>query len=397
MTEGAVACPDTLKMNILPLIVSLAVMAGAALSLHEPEASRDPAGAASLALRSDPPSLENAVRLSEIALRRDPANPYRWSDMGMAEQAAGNMDAARRCFDRALELGGGIPQISLRDVTFRVQTGETEKALESAGRVLRAVQLYDGLLFGYFDQLDVSVKDVLAQIGQDRFASGAYQEHLVLSKEPGKAREVWDVIEPEGFENDALAADYVNMLVEKDSCAAARKAWVGYLGKRSGQYPEGNLLYNGSFENEPTRSVLDWSITPSQAFDTTREGGTGRDGAFALRIHFHADANVSYENVIQTACVSAGRYTLDAWVRTQNLTTDEGPRLEIFDAGDPRRLHQTTAPLTGTHDWMQIRQSFTVPASASMLAVRVVRVPSQKFDNKIGGDLWLGSVRLERN
>ena len=82
------------------------------------------------------------------------------------------------------------------------------------------------------------------------------------------------------------------------------------------------------------------------------------------------------------------------WVRTNGITTNECPRLEILDPELPSRLDLRTEPFCGSRDWTPITQHVTVPASTQLLAIRVVRMASDKFDNKIGGIFWLDSVKL---
>ena len=60
-----------------------------------------------------------------------------------------------------------------------------------------------------------------------------------------------------------------------------------------------------------------------------------------------------------------------------------------------RSLDVRTDSLTGTQDWSEITQPFTVPSGTTRIVVRVLRTPSMKFDNKIQGTAWIDSLRLE--
>jgi hypothetical protein len=85
---------------------------------------------------------------------------------------------------------------------------------------------------------------------------------------------------------------------------------------------------------------------------------------------------------------------LQAWIRTDGVSTDEGPRFQIVDAEVAARLDLRTGGWTGTHDWSLLSQSFTVPAATHLIAVRIVRQPSEAFDNRITGSVWVDGVRL---
>jgi hypothetical protein len=81
-------------------------------------------------------------------------------------------------------------------------------------------------------------------------------------------------------------------------------------------------------------------------------------------------------------------------VRTEGITTNEGPRIEIYDAESPGRLFQATEPFVGTHSWTLSEQRFTVGNSTRLIAVRIARRPSAKFDHKIAGTLWVDDFTL---
>src|SRR5580658_4890155 len=157
-------------MKFLSLALAVAVTAGA-LTLRAPGDTPSLEVSARAALDQSPPDVQTAIRLYTTALLGDTANPYRWSDLGSAFEAAQQMPEARSCYSRALELSGEIPQIWLRDSNFHIQAGEPEQALHSAGRVLRTVPDYDAVLFGYFDRLDMNTDSVLVEIRNDRRAT----------------------------------------------------------------------------------------------------------------------------------------------------------------------------------------------------------------------------------
>jgi cytochrome c-type biogenesis protein CcmH/NrfG len=57
---------------------------------------------------------EGAVEAFTMALRRDPASPYRWCELGETLLEAGRVGPARYCLRRAVELGGGTPSVLMR-------------------------------------------------------------------------------------------------------------------------------------------------------------------------------------------------------------------------------------------------------------------------------------------
>ena len=61
----------------------------------------------------DPRSLEWAVSAYQESLRRDPASPFRWCDLGEALERRGDLTRAKYCFERGVELGPNSPPVPL--------------------------------------------------------------------------------------------------------------------------------------------------------------------------------------------------------------------------------------------------------------------------------------------
>jgi hypothetical protein len=153
------------------------------------------------------------------------------------------------------------------------------------------------------------------------------------------------------------------------------------------------LLYNGGFEAEPTGVALDWRIQPSTQYDVERDPGMPHRGKYSLRVSFHGDDNIALTNVIQTVLLKPGTYRLSFWIKTDGLTTNEGPRVEVLATSTQDRLLRTD-PFLGTIAWSEVSQHFTVDRKTQSGVVRLVRNPSVKFDNKIAGTLWIDDLRL---
>jgi tetratricopeptide (TPR) repeat protein len=379
-------------MNLPAAILSLALAAGAAWAIGALDDSVQPAVLASqlsLQTGADPARL---VSLYSEALRRDSANPNRWADLGDAFTLANRIPEAAYCFQRALDLNRRLPQIWLRDANFHFQTGTDAAALQSAARVLLTVPDYDDVLFNYFDRMVGDPAKVLAAIGPDRRASAAYAHHLIATGQVDSARFAWRKLLQEGLADKSLAASYIDLLLASHRYAAARADWVLYSG---GPKDPPNILFNGGFEEDPTGVAFDWRIETSGQFRTGIDDAVAHDGKRSLRADFLGAANLSYVNVTQLAVAPAGEYNFRAWIRTDGITTNECPRLEVLDLEQPSRLDVRTGGFCGSQDWTFVNQRFKVSAATFLIAVRVVRQPSAKFDNKIAGTFWLDSVSVE--
>ncbi|MEK7404203.1 MAG: hypothetical protein AAB225_03770 [Acidobacteriota bacterium] len=373
-------------MRLLLIALSLVLAAAACLLfvIQSEDIRNEPGAAAS------PAAL---LRLHE-ALGRDLGSPDRWCDLAEALAQSQQTAKARYCFRRAVELGPNIPPILMRAANSHFAAGEPLLALPYTARIMELVSEYDAIIFSYYDRLVPNVKDILPHIKANRRALASYFRHLI-SVGRGEAADIaWTWLAGQSFADDRLAGEYVDFLVRRRQHQRAAQAWAGHLGGRAGGYPKSTLLFNGGFESEPTGAAFDWRVTPLQGVDVERVA-SAREGRSALRISFAGTANVPYSHVSQSAWIGPGRYRLRGFVRTEDITTDQGILLCLFDAESAARLSVETAQLKGANAWTPLETAFTVPADTSLVIVQVCRRPSRKFDNKIRGTAWIDSVSLE--
>src|ERR1044072_6345987 len=98
------------------------------------------------------------------ALRREPASPYRWCDLGEALLEDGQKERARYCFQQAQQLAPNLPPIWMRSAFFHFQMEETDAAIRCSARVLQMAADYDQAIFGYYDRLAPGAEAVLPHL-----------------------------------------------------------------------------------------------------------------------------------------------------------------------------------------------------------------------------------------
>jgi hypothetical protein len=167
------------------------------------------------------------------------------------------------------------------------------------------------------------------------------------------------------------------------------------LGTRSGDYCKSTYLFNGGFESEPAPSPFDWNLARTEGVEVSRDLTTAWSGKYSLRISFAGTQNLDFAAASQLAFVKPGPYRFHAFIRSEGLTTDQGIRFRISDAEMPARLDVIFGQFTGTTPWSAVEHAFVVSPETRLLQVQVIRKPSLKFDNKIGGTAWIDELRLE--
>jgi len=340
-------------------------------------------------------SQAKAVAIYRRLVRRDAANPYRWCDLGEALQTGGEMAQAVEAFDRALILGPSIPPVLVRAGNFYFAKGDAELAAKSYSRVLALTHEYDAIIFLMLRRMGMGAEAVTAKVLPPESQTGAnYLDVVKRSGDLEEAAAVWGWLSKHGLVTDPIAAGYVDFLLQKGKGQAAAHAWAVYAGKRRGDFPEQNAVYNSRFVNEPSGSPMDWHIE-------TVEGATSRlvaerTGAQErmLEIGFGGEINIAYHHVWQTLWAAPGMYVVRAQVKSEGLTTNSGVQLHLVDPAG-HRMDWYSEPVLGKHDWFWLSGRVTVPNCPSF-RLEVVRQLSEKFDSKIAGSIWLKNISVTR-
>ena len=277
------------------------------------------------------------------------------------------LEAVRRCYAQALALGPRIPPILLQAADFYFTDGDRAKALGLVAQALSLTTIYDVAASDWLAGTKLPTAEVLAQgLPYDAVVYRKYLRHRLEARDLDGSTQLW---------NAALA-------------------WVAYRGARSGGFMQSNFIYNGDFEEEFARLPFDWNLQKTDGVAVERDAAVKHSGAYSLRIRLEGKQNLTSVPVSQAAAVTPGSYRFEAWVKTQELSTDQGVILRL--EGTNGRLDARTEPLLGTSAWQPLRLSVCVPADAKLVAFSMSRQPSLKFDNLIRGTIWLDSVSLTK-
>jgi hypothetical protein len=137
---------------------------------------------------------------------------------------------------------------------------------------------------------------------------------------------------------------------------------------------------------------------PNRRNEKTWQGrrvyGQSRKGTHALRISFLGKENLDWHHIYQIVPVRPERaYQLTYWWKSKSITTDQGPFVEIYSY-DVRGLYKKGPMAVGSRDWEQVDVAFTAPADCHAVVMRLRRIASLRFDNKIQGILWVDDFAM---
>ncbi len=324
------------------------------------------------------PAAERPLTDVKTALHLDPANPYRWLDLGEYAAAHGDARTASTAFERAVALGPHLPLVLMRSANYYFANGRPAEGTPLASRVLLLTSRFDEIIFTYLSGTVTSPSALLgAAIPPDRRAVNAFLAWLEARDDSEEILKSWRWIGKHALNTDGITSNVA-------WCLWNRKLYQAVLEVTATQ---ANRVNNPRFKGEPRRLPVDWMITPQPAVEVSRESG--------LTVRFLGSENVAWVGVRQLVVVTPGPHTLKADWEGEGLTTNEGPYVRVFDADSATRLDVRSEKLSGTAPRRTTLLPFRVPPNTKAIAVQFQRDPSQKIDCKIAGRLRVYEVALE--
>jgi hypothetical protein len=349
---------------------------------HHPEAMLALGQAAWSALDA-----KRAGRLYRAVVTRDASHMTAWLNLAEAEQAAGRPDKAREIVAFVAGRTANVMFWQWPTALLAHELGMEEIFRRSTNRlILQGWKPND--TFALADaHFAGRTSDTLAALEPEAWS--AYLEWLMRWGRLEDARATWQAMNAHGPPDGSILLKFVNFLISRKSVAEADRIWHG---------PDGaHGLTNGSFEQAVTGQGFDWRWTQDREgrWNIQQAYGQGRDHGTTARVTFYGQTNLAFHHFYQIVPVTAETlHRLTWWWRGRALTTDQGPFMEVYGYDCPD-LRAAGPMLTGDRDWHRAVLEFTPPAGCQAVVVRLRRIQSRRFDNKVAGTLWLDDFNLE--
>jgi len=345
--------------------------------------------------------LDEVIRLYEKSTELRPLEARYWAELGGVYEQVERLQEAQRAYAEAEKLFPNSPQLNWQSGNFHLRQGNIPLALKSFQKVLLGDP---GLLPQVFDlawragaEPELILNEMIPPQPNIMFA---YLDYLVQKKRIEQAAEVWERILALQLPFEPKSAfPYLDALIASKRVDLLTSAWAE-LAKRNPtrlrqRAFDPNHLTNGDFEGEILNGGLDWRVGILEGVIVTVDGLRFFDGTHSLKIQFDGTRNIDYGHVYQFVPVKPKTlYRFTGYMRVQGITTDSGPRFQIYDAYDPSKLFLSTENLVGTSGWSPQQLEFQTSPDTQLLIVRVARPASQKFDNQIAGALFIDRVIL---
>lgn len=335
-------------------------------------------------------NLQRAREHYREATRLNPYDSRYWLDLANLLAVAGAPREAEAAVAQALRVDPHTPSTLWAAGNFWLRSAEPHRSFPYLRAALEADPgLAPALIQSCHNAVrdpDILLREVLP--ARPRFLL-VYLWLLVRQDETTGAARVWQALVQTGRDFTAeQALFYVDYLIDSGDADSALQAWNDL--KRLKLVPEASgaeeLLYNAGLGQAPLNGGFDWRVLEHPDVSVTQSNGRPGSAATAVVIRFLGEDNLYYRHFFQHVPVAPNtRYRFEAWVSSENISTESGPRLEVYEPQNSAVPPAYSAALVGSNDWRPLAVELTTGPRTRLVRVGIVRLPSQRVDNRIRG------------
>lgn len=347
------------------------------------------------------PNLNEVIQLYQQATRLSPYRARYWAELGGAYEHSDRLEQARDAYEHAQRLFPNSPEINWTLANFYLRQGEVEPALGALKKVVLGDAALRAAAFDLVWRAGVDASEIRASmLPPDPVVLLQYLSYLARRNHLDEAGAVWTQLIALNVPLVPRATfPYLDALLRDHKVAELKAAWRAL----EEQNPvvlrqrgfDTNLVTNGDFEGEILNGGLDWRVSAVEGVVVSIDSLVFFDGTRSLKIRLDGKHNVNYRHIVQYVPVQPDTsYRFMGYMRAEGVTTDSGPRFDIFDAYEISNLFLSTESLVGTSGWAPQQLEFKTGPETTLLAIRIARPPSSKLDNQIAGTVWVDRVSL---
>jgi hypothetical protein len=326
-----------------------------------------------------------------------------WQDLASACESVDENACADQALQRALVLSPMVPMVWWAAGNHYLRVGRPEAALPCFHRLLELNPDYAAATFDLTLRAYGNPKMLLERVvgkGNDPRVVLAFADFMSANNEFDAAHQAWAQIADGGSSFPFVAVQpYLERLLANGRYQEAQAIWLqlerrGVIAKPADNQ-QGNLVFNGGFEQPTLGAGFDWRSQASPYTSVDFTDASPHEGTHCLRVDFPVGQNDEFEPAYQIVPVVANQaYTLAAYVRTRDITSDSGPRLRVTDPACPSCLDASTATTVGSTPWHTLTLRFSAGPQTQAVRVSVWRARSRVFPMEISGSFWLDTVSL---
>ncbi len=344
--------------------------------------------------------LRHLRRASELS----PYNRRYLSQLASACESAHDTQCAEQALERLLQLCPMVPLYHWRAAQFDFAAHRQDASLAQFRRLLQLDPSYAPAAWLSLQPV-LGPDAIFERVLPDRTASAlkvGYVDFLSYQGDNDAAYRAWKLtVADSGPFRFSDAEPYLNRLIDLGRIDEAAAVWRDLerleIVRGSEADASGNLIFNGDFEQAPLQAGFDWRWSPNLTFLALDFAAPDAfRGDRCLRIDFPVSRNSEYEPVYQIVPVLPDSfYALEAYVRSDSVTSDTGPALRVTDTQQPGFPDAISDTTVGTTPWHPVRLYFSTGPKTQAVRLSVWRPIGRTYPTEISGTFWLDDVSLE--
>lgn len=350
-------------------------------------------------LSFEDPDIPLATRELQRAVKVDSLSQDYWMDLASAYDASGNDAGAEGAYVEARKAYPASALVDWNYGNFLLREGKDQQGYEEIAHAVRGTPTLLPLAMSRVWHSSGDVNELLDHVippDPDSYVTALNFFGAIKQVQPGMA--VWQRLIALGKPvHLASMFDFIEELIRENDGDDALRVWNGSVtsaGESQLAVTATSPVSDGTFQSSFPNGGLGWrwqgELGASIDFDSATPNGKGR----SVRLDFSGGVNVNVTEPIQYVAMQNGQaYHFHASMRTEGITTNSGIRLVVSDALQGN-ANVESASFIGTHPWTDIDLDIPAWPQTHFLVIRLRRDPSQYFDNKLSGSVWIADVSL---
>src|ERR1700675_84648 len=347
------------------------------------------------------PDVVASVESYQKAVALNPGYTEAWLDLGTSYELDGNLAAARDAFLRAKKTYPASAEVAWRYGNFLLREGTLPEAFAELRLALQADPRRAGAVFSRVYRADPDIDEILNNllpplppVYVDAIAEAVDSQQLAVAQtmwmrlmKLNPRLQLWQFNK------------FVGALQDHRDYDAARRVWeqgTSTMNLPPLIQPRESVLWDPSFESGLRNTSYAWFFhSLDEGVHTEFDTAEKLSGKQSLRLTFDGKHNPGAEVACAWGVVTPGaKYLFSGWVKTRDITGDQGVRFHLKSFGNDRIPVASTREIHGTTPWTSIEQDWTAGPRVRGVDVCVSRDHSTDPNIHISGDSWVDDVTL---
>lgn len=346
----------------------------------------------------DKSGIERAISRFSISLKRNPTDARVWIAIAKAYRDSGKPEHAEYAVRKAIYMNRNNPALVWESGVFYLLEDKPVEATKFLKRYISMVPNDQENVYFLFYSMKMAPMFIRENLLPSEHAFyKRYLNFLETNRLLNESLELWRTTKSFRPERTDYIS-YCNFLIKTGEIKDALTLWDDFV-KRFGvrddkSHSDSETIWNGDFELPLEDGCFDWRIGSADGVKVFIDRDIKRTGYSSLSANFDGKHNPGLYIAEQIAPVQPGkRYKVIGYIKTENITTQNGIFLNVAGYRCVPFAKRTES-VTGTDLWKKMEVEFSAPGNCKAIKIGMGRERSEKFDNKISGDVWIDSITM---